>query len=238
MRGRTVFVAGGGNSAGQAALHLAKWASRVTDPGPRAVAGRQHVRLPHPPDRRCPERGRLLRRAGRRRLRHRPSRIAGPAGHRLRGAAQRPGRRPVRPHRLPAADAMARRQPSHGTSGGSSSPARTCRPAPATAGPTAARRCRWRPACRGCSLPVTCARDRSTGSPPRSAKARPPFPWYTATCKPPRPYQPPRAGKPPAGRHARDQGLRPAGPGQRAHAHRAQRDRHPARSGGRKWSRS
>ena len=30
MRGRTVFVAGGGNSAGQAALHLAKWACRVT----------------------------------------------------------------------------------------------------------------------------------------------------------------------------------------------------------------
>ena len=30
MRGRTVFVAGGGNSAGQAALHLAKWAEKVT----------------------------------------------------------------------------------------------------------------------------------------------------------------------------------------------------------------
>ncbi len=30
MRGRTVFVAGAGNSAGQTALHLAKWASRVT----------------------------------------------------------------------------------------------------------------------------------------------------------------------------------------------------------------
>jgi len=30
MRGKNVFVAGGGNSAGQAALHLAKWASRVT----------------------------------------------------------------------------------------------------------------------------------------------------------------------------------------------------------------
>ena len=30
MRGRNVFIAGGGNSAGQAALHLAKWASRVT----------------------------------------------------------------------------------------------------------------------------------------------------------------------------------------------------------------
>jgi len=30
MRGRRVFVAGGGNSAGQAALHLAKWARQVT----------------------------------------------------------------------------------------------------------------------------------------------------------------------------------------------------------------
>jgi thioredoxin reductase len=30
MRGRAVFVAGGGNSAGQAALHLAKWAEKVT----------------------------------------------------------------------------------------------------------------------------------------------------------------------------------------------------------------
>ena len=30
MRGRTVFVAGGGNSAGQTALHLARWAGRVT----------------------------------------------------------------------------------------------------------------------------------------------------------------------------------------------------------------
>ena len=30
MRGRNVFVAGGGNSAGQTALNLAKWASRVT----------------------------------------------------------------------------------------------------------------------------------------------------------------------------------------------------------------
>ena len=30
MRGRSVFVAGGGNSAGQTALHLAKWAHQVT----------------------------------------------------------------------------------------------------------------------------------------------------------------------------------------------------------------
>src|ERR1700745_1364061 len=30
IRGRDVFVAGGGNSAGQAAMHLAKWAGKVT----------------------------------------------------------------------------------------------------------------------------------------------------------------------------------------------------------------
>jgi thioredoxin reductase (NADPH) len=30
MRGRNVFVAGGGNSAGQAALHIARWAKKVT----------------------------------------------------------------------------------------------------------------------------------------------------------------------------------------------------------------
>jgi thioredoxin reductase (NADPH) len=30
MRGRNVFIAGGGNSAGQTALHMAKWASQVT----------------------------------------------------------------------------------------------------------------------------------------------------------------------------------------------------------------
>jgi thioredoxin reductase (NADPH) len=30
MRGRTVFVAGGGNSAGQTALHMARWAKKVT----------------------------------------------------------------------------------------------------------------------------------------------------------------------------------------------------------------
>ena len=91
MRGRRVFVAGGGNSAGQAALHLAKWAETGDRPGARAVAGGQHVRLPHPRDRLGAERGRLLPRAGRRRHRHRPPRIAGAAGHRLRSAAQRPG---------------------------------------------------------------------------------------------------------------------------------------------------
>ena len=70
MRGRNVFVAGGGNSAGQTALHLAKWADQVTVLVRARVAGGQHVRLPHPPDRRHPEHRRLLPRAGRRRHRH------------------------------------------------------------------------------------------------------------------------------------------------------------------------
>ena len=110
MRGRNVFVAGGGNSAGQAALHMAKWAQPGDHLGPRAVAGRHHVRLPHPPDRRHPEHRRLLPSTSRRRHRHqhRRSPIAGPARHRLRGTAHCPRRRPVRPHRLAAADAMAR----------------------------------------------------------------------------------------------------------------------------------
>ena len=56
MRGRKVFVAGGGNSAGQAAMHLAKWAEQVTVLVRARVAGRQHVRLPHPRDRRRAER--------------------------------------------------------------------------------------------------------------------------------------------------------------------------------------
>ena len=77
---------------------------------------------------------------------------------------------------------------SHATSADSYSPARTYRAAPAAAGLPAVRRCHWRPACPGCSQPVTCARDRSNGSLPRSAKARPPSPWCTATCKPPRPH--------------------------------------------------
>ena len=91
MRGRTVFVAGGGNSAGQTALHLAKWARRVTIlVRAKSLADGMSDYLIRA-DRLCPERGRLLPRAAGRRHRHRPSRIAGTGGHPLRGAAQRPG---------------------------------------------------------------------------------------------------------------------------------------------------
>ena len=56
---------------------------------------------------------------------------------------------------------------SHATNGNSSSPDRTCPPAPAMAGLPAAHHCRWKPACPGCSPLVTCATDRSKGSLPR-----------------------------------------------------------------------
>jgi hypothetical protein len=45
-----------------------------------------------------------------------------------------------------------------------------------TRGNEAGSPCRWRPACPGCSPRVMCAADRSTGSRPRSAKARPSYP--------------------------------------------------------------
>ena len=109
MRGRTVFVAGGGNSAGQAALHLAKWAARVTilvradsladsmsDYLIREIGATPNIDV-------------CYRVQGRRRRRHWPPSIAGTGRHRLRTAAHRPRRRLVRPHRRPAADPMARR---------------------------------------------------------------------------------------------------------------------------------
>ena len=46
MRGEEVFVVGAGNSAGQAALHLAEYAAQRHDPGARRFTRGQHVRLP------------------------------------------------------------------------------------------------------------------------------------------------------------------------------------------------
>ena len=195
-------------------------------PGARTVAGGQHVRLPHPPDRRRPEHRRLLPRAGRRRHRHRPSRVADT------GTTPPPGRGGPSP-RTPCSSSSAPSRgrngsptASHATSGGSSSPAPTCPPAPAAAtGTPPARRCRWRPACPACSPPVTSATDRSNGSPPRSAKAPPPSPWCTATCKPWRPQKPPRVSNTPHWPAHQRPGLSRRH-GDLAYAHRAQRDRH------------
>ena len=91
MRGRNVFVAGGGNSAGQTALHMAKWASQVTvlvrakslagsmsDYLIRQIGAAPNVDVCY----------RVQVADGK--ARHRPSPIASTGGHRLRGAAQRP----------------------------------------------------------------------------------------------------------------------------------------------------
>ena len=190
MRGRTVFVAGGGNSAGQAALHLAKWAKKVTVlvRAPSLAASMSDY---------------LIRQIG-----------AAPnieVGYRVQvagGTGTGTGTGHLQSLVLADTASGARRtvpadalfvligsQPRHmarrsrRTRPTGVHPHRpTCQPAPA--GPPAARRCRSRPACPGCSPPVTCAADRSTGSPPRSAKAPPPSPWSTATW-----HEQPRAGK-------------------------------------------
>ena len=49
--GEEVIVVGGGNSAGQAAVFLAGTAAARAHAGALGRTGRQHVALPHPPDR-------------------------------------------------------------------------------------------------------------------------------------------------------------------------------------------
>ena len=51
LKGLEVCVVGGANSAGQAALHLARFARRVTLVVRARLAGRRHVALPRAPDR-------------------------------------------------------------------------------------------------------------------------------------------------------------------------------------------
>ena len=126
------------------------------------------------------------------------------AGHRLRGAAQRPGRRPVRPHRLPAADAMARRE-------------RRTRPVgvhPHRPGPASRPRHRWPPGRPPLpletSLPgVFAAGDVRHGSVKRVASAvgegAATIPLVHRYLHTTAAGQPPRAGNPPAGQHTRDQ---------------------------------
>ena len=110
LEGKDVYVVGGGNSAGQSALYLARYARRVTllvrGPGP----GRVHVGVPDPGDRgQQPGHGALAHR-GHRRPRPREARRADPARRPHRPEAEGPGRRAVRADRRRAADPVAARR--------------------------------------------------------------------------------------------------------------------------------
>ena len=88
MAGRHAVVVGGGNSAGQAALHLSRYAGRSPSLVRSPVAGREHVRLPDPADRRRAQRGRPVRRRGRGRRRRRAAGAAAELRDRLSGDAE------------------------------------------------------------------------------------------------------------------------------------------------------
>ena len=227
MRGKTVFVAGGGNSAGQAALHLAKWADHVTvlvrapslastmsDYLIRQISAAPNIDVCH--------RVQVAGGTG-----TGPSRIAGPGRHRLRGAAQRPGRRPVRPDRRAAANGLAR--PGHrprpaGVHPHRPGPARrdplAPRPPAAAAGDQPARGVRSRRRAPRIGQPGCLRGRRRRGHHSPGA----PLPGPAAS--------PPGAGKPLTGSHTGD---RDAGRGPViVPTPRAQRDRPPGRPGGRK----
>ena len=179
MRGKNVFIAGSGNSAGQAALHLAKWARKVTilvrAPSPAAGMSDYLIRqIGAAPNVDVYYQAQVADGTG-----------TG-TGHLQSLVLQDTDSGQRRTVPADALFVLIGAQPRTEWLGqavardrsGSSAPARACPPEPA--GPPPGRRCHWRPACPGCSRPVTCAGNRSNGSPPRSARVPPPSPWYTA----------------------------------------------------------
>ena len=77
--GRSVFVVGAGNSAGQAAVHLAAHATQGDDPGATHDARRDDVALPHRGDRGAAQHRRPLPNRDRRRIGRRRAREPHPA---------------------------------------------------------------------------------------------------------------------------------------------------------------
>ena len=73
MAGQDVFVVGAGNSAGQSALHLARYARQVTHAGPRGQPGPVDVGLPDPGDRGHRQHHRAAAHRGHRRARPGPA---------------------------------------------------------------------------------------------------------------------------------------------------------------------
>ena len=104
-----VYIVGGANSAGQAAVYLAKDAQIGDDPGARSFAAQVDVALPDRAGRGGPEHHRAYLHRGNRGTRHRPPGGAHAAGQQHRRHPDR--RRPVdvHIHRRGAADGLARR---------------------------------------------------------------------------------------------------------------------------------
>ena len=199
MRGRNVFVAGGGNSAGQAALHMAKWAHQVTivvraDSLAGAMSDYLIRQIDATPNIDVCYRVQVADGTG---TGHLESLVLHDTASGERRSVPADALFVLigsQPRTQWLGQSIARDQWGFILTGADLPGGTGHRGSPA------ARRCRWRPACPGCSPPETCARDRSNGSPPPSAKAPTPSPWYTATCKPPPPHQPRPARKCPGWR--------------------------------------
>ena len=157
--GRDVYVVGGGNSAGQAALHLARFSRNVTIVVAHRLAQRDDVAVPAPGDRRRAARLGRVRHQRRRRRRQGPPRVA-------RASVTATARSTPSPPTRSSCSSVPTRAPSGSPRGSSETSAATCGRASTSSmgrrapGPASVRRCRSRRACRACSRSVTCAPSR------------------------------------------------------------------------------
>ncbi|GAB3837411.1 hypothetical protein GCM10027610_039460 [Dactylosporangium cerinum] len=181
-RGQPVYIVGAGNSAGQAALHLARYAEQVTivargKPCPRPCRPTWSSRSltsatsPSAPTPTSPV-------------------PPAPGGW---NSSSCTTRRPAAPNRLPHRPCSSSSAPIHAPTGSplhspatrpaTCSPDRTSTPTVShpAAGPRPAARCRWRPASRACSPPATFATDQRNAWQRPSAKAPPPSSSHIST---------------------------------------------------------
>ena len=165
VRGKDIFLVGGGNSAGQAAMFFSSYARTVT----LLVRGDSLERsMSHYLIARAGHQGQHRRRNGHHR------------GARRRRHASGDDRDAQRQQRATVSGAPTRCSPSSARTprrrgcppNSSATSAATCaRAATSRPGPRTARRFRWRRACPASSRPATCAAIRSSASPRPSAKA-------------------------------------------------------------------
>ena len=181
MAGRDVYVIGAGNSAGQAALHLARYAASVTmavrGPGLSATMSNYLItEISKTPNIRV--------RAG--------TEVTGGQGQCSLETLTLRERGSGATETVPAAAlfVMIGAEPRTGWLDGrvqrdGQGFVLTGRDLDRAGGwPLGARRCCWRPACPGSSRPATSGTGPSSGSPRRSARGPPPSSSCTSTCRP------------------------------------------------------